>query len=124
MNTVVKAKGGLIVGILAVLLLVGMSAAPVQAYVNGIPGTTFNLVAKQDYISSPDGDSILMWGYANGVGNPMQYPGPTLIVQQGADRYREPDQRIAGGPWAECLHRFPRARGHRQRWCRCRRPYQ
>jgi FtsP/CotA-like multicopper oxidase with cupredoxin domain len=41
------------------------------------------LVAKQDYISSPDGDSILMWGYANG-GNPMQYPGPTLIVQQGA----------------------------------------
>ena len=82
MNTVVKGKGGLIVGILAVLLLLGISAPPAQAYVNGIPGPTFNLVAKQDYISSPDGDSILMWGYANG-GNPMQYPGPTLIVTQG-----------------------------------------
>ena len=82
MNTVVKGKGGLIVGILAVLLLLGISAPPAQAYVNGIPGPTFDLVAKQDYISSPDGDSILMWGYANG-GNPMQYPGPTLIVTQG-----------------------------------------
>ena len=82
MNTVVKAKGGLIVGILAVLLLVGISAAPVQAVVDGIEGTTFDLVAKQDTISSPDGDSILMWGYANG-GARMQYPGPTLIVQQG-----------------------------------------
>jgi FtsP/CotA-like multicopper oxidase with cupredoxin domain len=82
MNTIVKAKGGLIVGILAVLLLVGFSAAPVQAVVDGIEGNTFDLVARQDYISSPDGDSILMWGYANG-GNPMQYPGPTLIVQQG-----------------------------------------
>ena len=84
MNTVVKAKGGLIVGILAVLLLVGISAAPVQAVVDGIEGTTFNLVAKQDTISSPDGDSILMWGYADADGsNTMQYPGPTLIVQQG-----------------------------------------
>ena len=83
MNTVVKAKGGLIVvGILAVLLLVGISAAPVQAIVDGIEGTTFDLVAKQDTISSPDGDSILMWGYADG-GARMQYPGPTLIVQQG-----------------------------------------
>ena len=83
MNTVVKAKGGLIVvGILAVLLLVGISAVPVQAVVDGIEGTTFNLVAKQDTISSPDGDSILMWGYSNGGGR-MQYPGPTLIVQEG-----------------------------------------
>lgn len=83
MNTVVKAKGGLIVGILAVLLLVGISAAPVQAVVDGIEGNTFTLIAKQDYISSPDGDSILMWGFADGTNNPMQYPGPTLIVQQG-----------------------------------------
>ena len=83
MNTVVKGKSGLIVGILAVLLLLGLSPPSVEAVVDGIPGPIFNLVAKQDYISSPDGDSILMWGFANGAAGTMQYPGPTLIIQQG-----------------------------------------
>ena len=82
MKTVVQAKSGLIVGILTLFLLSGITAPSVEAVVDGIEGTTFNLVAKQDYISSPDGDSILMWGYANG-NSPMQYPGPTLIVPQG-----------------------------------------
>lgn len=80
MNQVMKHRVGLMIGILTVLLMWG---APAQAVVDGITGTNFNLVAKQDYISSPDGDSILMWGYANGTA-PMQYPGPTLIVSQGA----------------------------------------
>lgn len=81
MNLIVKRSAGLIIAIVSVLLLWGASA---QAVVDGIEATTFNLVAKQDYISSPDGDSILMWGYANGTTNRMQYPGPTMIVPQGA----------------------------------------
>ncbi len=46
--------------------------------------TTFNLTAKSDYIVTPDGGSYLMWGYSdnNGLAT-MQYPGPTLIVDQG-----------------------------------------
>lgn len=52
------------------------------AVVDGIPGPTFNLTAKESYISTADGNSILAWGYANGDGA-MQYPGPTLIVNEG-----------------------------------------
>uniref|UniRef100_A0A831XF18 Multicopper oxidase family protein n=1 Tax=Geobacter metallireducens TaxID=28232 RepID=A0A831XF18_GEOME len=50
--------------------------------IDGITGPTFNLTAKTGYISTADGGSYLMWGYANGNGQ-MQYPGPTLIVNQG-----------------------------------------
>ncbi len=80
MNKMIKRKGGLLIGLMTVLLLCGVQA---QAVVDGIEGTTFNLVAKQDHISTPDGDSVLMWGYAEGDKR-MQYPGPTLIVNQGA----------------------------------------
>ena len=52
------------------------------AVIDGIPGPTFNLTAKESYISTADGNSILAWGYANGDGS-MQYPGPTLIVNEG-----------------------------------------
>ena len=80
MNQLVKRSAGLIIAIIGGLLLWG---TPALAVVDGIEATTFNLVAKQDYISTPDGDSILMWGYANGTGSRMQYPGPTMIVPQG-----------------------------------------
>ncbi len=57
-------------------------AGPVaHAKIDGLMGSTFNLTAKTGYIQTPDGGSYLMWGYANGTGN-MQYPGPTLIVNQ------------------------------------------
>ncbi|MBI4996130.1 MAG: multicopper oxidase family protein [Rhodocyclales bacterium] len=52
------------------------------AAVTGITGPSFNLTAKADYISTADANSVLVWGYANGVAT-MQYPGPTLIVTQG-----------------------------------------
>lgn len=66
----------------AVLLL--LFGAHAQAAINGITGTAFNLTAKEGHISTPDGNSILMWGYANADGTGlMQYPGPTLIVNQG-----------------------------------------
>ena len=52
------------------------------ATIDGITGPTFNLTAKSGYISTGEGGTYLMWGYANGDGL-MQYPGPTLIVNQG-----------------------------------------
>ena len=53
-----------------------------RATIDGITGTKFNLTAANGEISTPDGGSYLMWGYADGTGLP-QYPGPTLIVNQG-----------------------------------------
>jgi FtsP/CotA-like multicopper oxidase with cupredoxin domain len=50
--------------------------------VAGASGPEFTLTAKADLISTADANSVLAWGYANGTGT-MQYPGPTLIVNQG-----------------------------------------
>ncbi len=81
MNLFLKKNGGLIVAALAVLLLWGTSA---MAVVDGVEGTSFSLEAREGYINSPDGDTIYMWGYGMSGGGAMQYPGPTLIVPQGA----------------------------------------
>lgn len=54
---------------------------PAQAAITGITGPAFNLTAKADLISTADANNVLVWGYANGGGT-MQYPGPTLIVNQ------------------------------------------
>lgn len=62
------------------LLCLGSGQA--GAAIDGITGPTFNLTAKADLISTSDGNTLLAWGYANGSGS-MQYPGPTLIVNQG-----------------------------------------
>jgi FtsP/CotA-like multicopper oxidase with cupredoxin domain len=66
-----------------VLALLLMPAQGVQARIVGETGTVFNLTVRDGYISLPDGESLYTWGYAvdNRV---MQYPGPTLIVNQGA----------------------------------------
>ncbi len=67
------------------LALLGSGGA--GAVVNGITGPTFNVTAKADYITTGDGASVLTWGYAADDKGPfpgvMQYPGPTLIVNQG-----------------------------------------
>jgi FtsP/CotA-like multicopper oxidase with cupredoxin domain len=52
--------------------------------VDGITGPIFTLTAKPGHISTAEGGSVYVWGFANGNG-PMQYPGPTLIVNQGAN---------------------------------------
>jgi manganese oxidase len=56
---------------------------PAQAAIQGVTGTQFNLVAREGHVSTPDGGSLYSWGYAL-EGGLMQYPGPTLIVNQGA----------------------------------------
>jgi len=64
------------------LALMSLLAASSQAAIDGVTGTTFNLTAKPAIITTPDGDSLLVWGYGLD-GGPMQYPGPTLLVNQG-----------------------------------------
>lgn len=59
--------------------------APVSdagAVVAGITGPNFSLSTGATSISTPDGDSVLIWAFAP-AGGPVQYPGPTLIVNQG-----------------------------------------
>jgi FtsP/CotA-like multicopper oxidase with cupredoxin domain len=61
--------------------------------IDGVSGTTatapdgsttrsFVLTAKSGQISTPDGNSVLVWGFAEGNGT-VQYPGPTLIASEG-----------------------------------------
>jgi FtsP/CotA-like multicopper oxidase with cupredoxin domain len=66
------------------VLLAGLLPRAAAARVLGETSATgtFNLTAKADVISTSDGDSMWMWGYAVN-GRRMQYPGPTLIVNQG-----------------------------------------
>ena len=71
-----------------------MALAPMaQADIQGISGSTctvgtdiaarcFELTAKAGHIMLGDGNSLLTWGYAEGTGV-MQYPGPTLFVNEG-----------------------------------------
>jgi len=83
--------------ILAALLLCG-TIVETRAAIDGITGADvgggvveFNLTARCDFVSTPDGNSLLIWGYSDDDA-PMdapwyqraQYPGPTLIVDQGA----------------------------------------
>lgn len=47
---------------------------------------TFELTARADYLSTADGSSMALWGYADTGADPLaraQYPGPTLVVDQG-----------------------------------------
>ncbi len=70
----------------AVLLFLFMTGA--HAAIDGEedlnPAPVFNLAATQGHIQTTDGDSFLMWGFAVNDGRPMYYPGPTLIVMEGA----------------------------------------
>jgi FtsP/CotA-like multicopper oxidase with cupredoxin domain len=71
----------------AMLLL--LWALPAQAVIEGLVDSTsgsatFNLSANTDHISTTEGNSLLIWGYANGTATAdrAQFPGPTLIVNQ------------------------------------------
>jgi FtsP/CotA-like multicopper oxidase with cupredoxin domain len=81
----IRVSGGLAVAVLAVFVLLCPGNAKAQARIMGIPiadGGTLNLTAKAGEISTPDGGSVHFWGYGPNGGLP-QYPGPTLIVNQG-----------------------------------------
>ena len=66
------------------LMLGAVSAAHANAVVAGITGTTFNLTTGTASFPTPDGDSLFVWLYGDmDGGTAVQYPGPTLIVNQG-----------------------------------------
>lgn len=53
-----------------------------EAKIPGLTGTAFDLTASQGVITAGDGNTITVWGF--GVsGGTVQYPGPTLILNQG-----------------------------------------
>jgi hypothetical protein len=65
------------------------TGVPATPYVASIfnpvvtPATSsFVLNATTGYITTPDGNAMFMWGYANGNGG-FQYPGPILCVNEG-----------------------------------------
>jgi len=74
---------GLLLFVTALGMLPGLGPSPALAIVEGVTGPNFTLVARSGLISTGDGQSLLAWGYANGTTGLMQYPGPTLIVNQG-----------------------------------------
>lgn len=69
-------------------LWIGASTAAAATPTSGLicatdSSNSFSLTAQSDYISTPDGNQVFMWGY--GLGNSgYQYPGPVLCVTQGA----------------------------------------
>lgn len=79
-NRPIRSAGFLVIAFAAALLLPHLVNA--GAMIEGLTGNTFNLTAKADHISTGDGGSVYFWGYANGTAR-AQYPGPTLIVNQG-----------------------------------------
>jgi FtsP/CotA-like multicopper oxidase with cupredoxin domain len=66
---------------IAAMTCIAAMSGPVSADIIVTPGTTFNLSARDGYISVADGGSIYTWGYTAGA--TMQLPGPTLEVTEG-----------------------------------------
>ncbi|GAA1892747.1 multicopper oxidase domain-containing protein [Lapillicoccus jejuensis] len=48
------------------------------------PTNSFTLTADDGYISTPDGNSIYTWSYADEAQRSFQFPGPVLCVDSGA----------------------------------------
>jgi FtsP/CotA-like multicopper oxidase with cupredoxin domain len=71
-------------GVAAVLAaaLTLLNAASASARINGETGTVFAFTAGSDYLMTGEGNLVRFWGLANGAG-PVQYPAPTLILDQG-----------------------------------------
>jgi hypothetical protein len=75
------------VGAMGSLMLPTPGAAQGAPLSEGMLCTTSNtasflLNASSGYISTPDGNSVFMWGYASGSSS-FQYPGPVLCVNEG-----------------------------------------
>ena len=86
MDKQVKISAMLLAPALLALALEAAAAIPGIGRVAGGTGCagaacTFNLTARTGHIILGDGNTLLAWGY--GTGAQMQYPGPSLIVNQG-----------------------------------------
>ncbi len=68
----------------ASVLVLGLAGArQAAAEIKGLTGPNFTLSVNETDISTADGSSVYMWGCAPGAGGQVQYPCPTLIVNQG-----------------------------------------
>lgn len=67
---------------LLTVLWIVCSSGSASAMITGVTGPTFTFTAQDGYIVTPEGNSIYFWGLANDA-SPVQYPGPTMIVNQG-----------------------------------------
>lgn len=63
-------------------LIAFLWAGQALARIEGVTGNSFSLTAKEGRLTMGDGLTLYAWGYANGTGA-MQYPGITMIVNQG-----------------------------------------
>ena len=66
-------------------VMVQTSVPPAHAMgrlIEGVASNTITLTAGDGHISTADGNSLYFWGYGLGT-NAAQYPGTTLIVNQG-----------------------------------------
>ena len=66
---------------LAATALLGAGTAP--AAIDGLVGNSFTLDAGPGYITGGDFNRIFFWGFADGDTGQVQFPGPTLIINQG-----------------------------------------
>lgn len=84
MNALLIQPRRLVAGL--VMTLLSTLSFTATAAIEGITGPGFTLTAGTASIPTPDGDSLQIWGYGaiggEHTGVP-QYPGPTLIVDQG-----------------------------------------
>lgn len=72
--------------LLLAILTIALWTAQAGAAIPGITSAsgTFNLEAGSAMINTPDGDSLLIWAYGDmDAATAVQYPGPTIIVNEG-----------------------------------------
>jgi len=89
----IRASGVLTVAVMTAFVMLNPVSARAQARIDGIDVSvaTLEFTAKAGEVSTPDGGSIHFWGYQEDAnlgllpaGALPQYPGPTLIMDQGS----------------------------------------
>jgi len=68
------------------LLIICLAIIPLSqadAMIYGLSGTEFQFIADAGRVSTPDGGNLLFWGFGDASTGMPQYPGPTLIVNEG-----------------------------------------
>lgn len=68
--------------VLAALAPAAVVPGRLEAKIAGVTGPAFAFTARADRAMTGDGNSVLIWGYANGRSR-AQIPGPTMIVNEG-----------------------------------------
>jgi FtsP/CotA-like multicopper oxidase with cupredoxin domain len=77
-----KRRFSVIVGVVLVIVSVlAILPGHGEATIQGLSGTNFSFTASTGHITTGEGNSVFIWGY--GAGGALQYPGPTLIVNEG-----------------------------------------